>query len=268
MTVAFVLANCRHGAMIVNHFDFNTTWNDQVYGVGAQILHKREYEPKEVDFIRGLLELRRKHFGDGVVMMDCGANIGVHTVEAADLMQGWGSVVAVEAQERIFYALCGNISIHNCFNAKAIWGAIYSEGNAYIEAPEPKYTQAGSFGSFELRDSVGREKIGQDIDYSKPSALIPTFTIDELAGDRRIDLLKIDIEGMEIDALQGAAETLRTRRPIVIIETVKSDKNAITELLGRYGYEIKPFGMNVIAVHHSDPVKANIQVTYHKQAAA
>ena len=63
--------------------------------------------------------LRRRFHGDGVVAIDCGANIGVHTVEWAIAMTGWGSVVAIEAQERIYYALAGNIAINNCFNAIA-----------------------------------------------------------------------------------------------------------------------------------------------------
>jgi FkbM family methyltransferase len=59
-----------------------------------------------------------------VVALDCGANIGVHSVEWARLMKDWGSVIAVEAQERVFYALAGNLTLQNCFNARAIWAAV------------------------------------------------------------------------------------------------------------------------------------------------
>jgi FkbM family methyltransferase len=93
-----------------------------------------------------LLELRPNHNGDGVVAIDCGANIGVHTVEWAIAMTGWGSVVSIEAQERIYYALVGNIAINNCFNAIAMHGAVSVEaGNMKI--PMPNYTAASSFGS-------------------------------------------------------------------------------------------------------------------------
>ena len=71
-----------------------------------------------------LLTQRRQHFGDGVVVVDCGANIGVHTVAWAKGMTGWGQVLAIEAQERIFYALAGNITINNCFNARAFNAAV------------------------------------------------------------------------------------------------------------------------------------------------
>ena len=68
----------------------------------------------------GALHRRRQYFGDGVVLVDCGANIGVHTVECAVEMTGWGSVLAIAAQERLYYALAGNIALNNCFNARAL----------------------------------------------------------------------------------------------------------------------------------------------------
>ena len=49
--------------------------------------------------------------GDGVVAVDGGANIGVHTIEWATAMTGWGSVIAIEPQERIYYALAGTLWI-------------------------------------------------------------------------------------------------------------------------------------------------------------
>jgi FkbM family methyltransferase len=60
------------------------------------------------------------------VAIDCGANIGVHTTQWARLMTGWGRVVAFEPQERIYYALAGNIAINNCFNVRAIHAAVPS----------------------------------------------------------------------------------------------------------------------------------------------
>jgi hypothetical protein len=43
-----------------------------------------------VALLKPLLVLRREHFKDGVVALDCGANIGVHAVEWGRLMLGWG----------------------------------------------------------------------------------------------------------------------------------------------------------------------------------
>ncbi len=105
----FILAASDHGPMIVSWLDMVETMPGAPYGVGAQILHRGVYEPIEINAILELLAVRRQHFGDGLLAIDCGAHIGVHTIGWAKLMTGWGSVLAIEAQERLCYALAGNI---------------------------------------------------------------------------------------------------------------------------------------------------------------
>src|SRR5215467_1719103 len=99
--LAFVVAATNHGTMIVNRFDYRMIGPDKGYGVGHQLLETASFDPGEVDVLLRLLGWRRRYFGDGVLAVDCGANVGVHTIEWAKRMTGWGSVVAIEAQERI-----------------------------------------------------------------------------------------------------------------------------------------------------------------------
>ena len=122
--IAFVLAASDHGTMIVNRFDYRMVDERSGIGVGFQILEGGSFDAQEVDLAMSLLGLRRQYFGDGVLALDCGANIGVHTIEWAKRMSGWGQVIAIEPQERLFYALAGNIAINNCFNARAFHAAV------------------------------------------------------------------------------------------------------------------------------------------------
>jgi len=257
-SVAFCLVSSVHGPMIINRFDYNHITTGDFYGVGAQIMENGAYDPRDVVMLKQLLLCRRDHFGDGVVAIDGGANIGVHSVEWARLMKGWGSVLAIEAQERIYYALCGNLALQNCFNARAILGAIASEAGE-LSFPEPDYTQQGSFGSFELRPRVGGEFIGQPIDYGKPTVTVRTLSLDSL-DLKRVDLIKLDLEGMEPEGLSGALETVKRCKPIMFVETIKSDKGLIADVLREHGYEVIPHGMNVLAVHKSDPTLKNVTV--------
>src|SRR5450432_1229159 len=127
--LAFVLAASDHGTMIVSRLDYRMVSPTQGFGVGFQILERGAFDAGEVSIALSVLELRRQYFKDGVLAIDCGANIGVHTIEWAKRMTGWGSVLSIEAQERIYYALAGNIAINNCFNAIAIHAAVSSEGD-------------------------------------------------------------------------------------------------------------------------------------------
>jgi hypothetical protein len=70
---------------------------------------------------------------------------------------------------------------------------------------------------------------------------------------------------MEVEALAGAKGTIERCKPILFIETIKSDKALISEALGGEGYRLLPHGMNTLAVHRDDPTMENIAVQ--KEAA-
>jgi FkbM family methyltransferase len=258
--IAFVVTATDHGTMIVHRLDYRMVSQEQGYGVGFQLLETSSFDVPEVDLALSLLDLRRQYFGDGVVAIDCGANIGVHTVEWARKMSGWGQVLAIEAQERIFYALAGNIAINNCFNARAIHAAVAAHVGT-MRIPVPNYLIAGSFGSLELKQKSTTEFIGQPIDYSESDLSdIRTMTLDSMQP-ARIDLIKIDVEGMEFEALEGAQSSLSRCKPVMIVEKLKADEQALRQVLERQGFRLFPVGINMLAVHETDPTLKHIQQT-------
>jgi len=255
----FVLASSNHGTMIVNRNDYHMIGPDRGFGVGHQILSTASFDQSEVDLALILLRLRQYHWGDGVFGLDCGANIGVHTIEWAKAMTGWGEVLAFEAQERVFYALAGNIAINNCLNASARHAAVGATCGT-LNIPEPDYLVPSSFGSLELRQRENNEFIGQKIDYSdallKPVDMV---SIDSLKL-RRVDLIKIDVEGMEMEVLDGAVATVARCRPVLLVEVIKSDRTALETALAGAGYATMNFGLNLLALHRDDPLSASITV--------
>ena len=85
------------------------------------------------------------------------------------------------------------------------------------------------------------------------------IAIDDLKLNR-VDLIKIDIEGMEIQALHGALETIERGKPLMLIEHIKTNVDNITNFLSNYGYKIYPMGINIFAIHESDPIADQIKV--------
>jgi FkbM family methyltransferase len=250
--ISFVLASSDHGTLIVNRLDYHKPDPASGYGVGYDILEHSSFEASEIDACMAILNLKREQSGDGVVAIDCGANIGTHTIDWARRMTGWGSVIAIEAQERIFYALAGNIAINNCLNVRAINAAV-AEKDGLMEIPMPDYGSPASFGSLELKKRPGNEFIGQEVRYEGSSlATVRTLTLDSL-NLARVDLIKIDVEGMELEVLQGASKTIQKSKPILLAETIKVDHIKLREVLEGSGYQVVTMKQNFLAAHKTDP---------------
>lgn len=250
----FVLVSTEYGTMIVNRLDYRALAGGGYCGVGYGLLNNEvDIADDDILLMKHLLDFKRKVLGDGVVMLDAGANIGVYALACAQHMRSWGRVVAVEAQERIYYALAGNMTINNCFNAQAIWAALSNKVST-MKMPVPNYLEPASFGSLELEFTGHNEFIGQTIDYSEDNMVeVQTKTIDSL-NLGRVDFIKMDVEGMELKALEGGRETIRAYKPFMFIEHIKVDQQAFACFLEEYDYIGKEFGMNTLAFHKDDKI--------------
>lgn len=250
-SLPFVLLSTDHGTIITSRLD----WQE---GYGNMLFDRGSYEPFQIGCILDLLDLRRKHYGDGVFALDCGAHIGIQTVEWARHMTGWGHVVAFEAQQRLFYAVAGNIAINNCFNAEAYNLAI-ADRPGVLTIPALDYFKTARFGGLELKPTGRTENIGQAYEYGASSNVqVHAASIDSM-DLARVDLIKLDIEGMEIDGLRGAAKMLANQKPILVLEIIKSDVNALGALLMEAGYKLYRLGnIDMLAVHADDKCAGEI----------
>lgn len=253
---AFILTNTRHGAMLVNRFDhMDHSEPGYAFGVGGELLQMCEYHSSECNALGNLMVMRRNNYGPGVVVLDVGANIGAHTCRWARALEGWGEVHAFEAQERVFYALAGNLTLGNHFNAHAYHTAVGSR-NGRLGIPTMNHAAPGNFGGLHLRPTDSAP--GQRVSYTEGLEDVALTTIDRLALPR-VDVIKLDVEGMEVEVLAGAAKTIDACRPVVYAEHNIAGLDNIKFVLPGYVFMEPLGGADVLCIHGEDPILETIR---------
>lgn len=153
----------------------------------------------------------KAHLPPDGTFIDIGANIGSFTLVAAKIAKR-GEVHAFEPSAHHFARLSNNVALNHFSNVHLNrQGLSDKPGTATLFLPNAKGAMNNS-GAASLYSSGSDMQVREDIEL---------ITLDDYVsshGIERIDVIKIDIEGAEYDALKGARNTLRKLRPIVLAE--------------------------------------------------
>ena len=204
------LVRGRHGYFLFNRND--------VY-IGRSLALYGEYSEHEV-----LLFDQICRAGD--VVVEVGANIGTHTVPLARRVGPAGRVHAFEPQPVVFQTLCANIALNSLLNVHCHNAAAGVQAGV-LQVPPLAYDQPGNFGGVSLTDR------GEGVP-------VPVVKLDDALGNlARLTLLKVDVEGMELAVLQGAAGLIRRLRPVLYVENDRADRSAaLMRAMRQLGYRL------------------------------
>jgi FkbM family methyltransferase len=193
-------------------------------------------EPETIDWIDG--------FEVPCTFWDIGANVGSYALYAA--LRPGVSTLAFEPSPASYAALCRNVEANRTGDrVQALCVALSSQtrlGSLNMSATNP----GNSFNSFESTEDC----FGRPLAISFKQSTIG-FSIDEFR--RLFDLappsyLKIDVDGVEEQILDGAAETLpdpALRSVLIELEDTHTARNArIVERLERAGFDLSLWGRN------------------------
>ncbi len=189
---SLALKRCRHGAMLYPKADLYVGRSLDLYG---------EFSEAEARFLAGLLN-------PGDLAIDAGANIGALTAVMARAVAPGGIVLAFEPQRILFQILCANLSLNEIDNVHPRQAALGAEPGV-TRVPFIDYGRQDNFGGVSMGAAQGEA--------------VRVETIDALRL-RRLALLKADVEGMEAELLQGAAETIGRLRPLLYVEADRKDR--------------------------------------------
>ena len=96
-------------------------------------------------------------------------------------------------------------------------------------------------------DITGGKGKGTMFNYSSNEKTINTKKLDDFAFDR-IDILKIDVEGFELEVLKGSEKTIKRLKPKIILETHSRElRRKCDDFLKKLGYHLKVEGRTALS---------------------
>lgn len=150
------------------------------------------------------------------VAIQAGGNVGIWPAALAAIFD---AVYTAEPDDENFACLCANVTERNVYKFQCGFG--------FIQQTSSLNEKSGNCGA----------------GYIEGSGNIPILKIDDLHLSN-VDLIALDVEGMEFPALLGAVHTIQNYRPVILVEEKQLgrrygyDDEGIGRWLTEHGYEI------------------------------
>ena len=209
ITIGFnTLSKCRHGWML-----YHTA--DQFIGRGLR---------KYGEFSEGEVALFRQLLHRGNLVVEAGANFGAHTVAMAKMVWDQGVIIAFEPQRLVFQAMVANVALNSLANVITVQAGLGAYQGS-IKVPVLNPAKGHNFGGF----SIGNHNAGEEV---------PVKTIDSL-NLNHCRLIKVDVEGMECEVLEGARNTITRLRPLLYVENDRTEHSQrLIAMIQSFGYKL------------------------------
>lgn len=189
---------CRRGGLM---------WQlDLREGIDFSIFLLGSFEPSTGRAYRAMLP-------QGSTVIDIGANIGAHTLPLADCVGATGRVIAVEPTRYAFERLQQHIELNPRLATRITPIQAMLMGNrdaALADAIESSWPLTSTKDTHAGHGGLAKSTIGAAV-----------TTLDAIVADHalsRIDLIKLDVDGYEVEVLRGARETLARFAPTIVFE--------------------------------------------------
>lgn len=173
--------------------------------IGRSLKHYGEYCQTEVDLII-------QHTNANSFVLDIGANIGTHCIPVSKHVK---RVIAFEPDEHNFDLLVKNCAETGCKNITTNRMALGHD----------TYYGSTSF-------DYGKTKMSSGTD-------VIVTALDNIKGFPSVDFIKIDVEGMEPEVLEGAGGTISYYKPHLLIEMQeRSNYQTVFDFLSKHQYNV------------------------------
>ena len=188
--------------LIVKIYDFYLFSDNKKTKASYSILQKCDFFDKaEINFIK---EVSKK---SSIFLIDCGSNFGFYSLFVCSLSNK-NKVISIEASPDTFKEFKNNIDLNKFNNIKYFNKAVSHVDNAIVELKESEKDWESSVMSsdYKVINSIKIDTITLD-----------TVLREEILNEETL-IIKIDVEGSDLDVLAGAKKVIQQYKPIIIIE--------------------------------------------------
>src|SRR4030065_750731 len=214
--------------------------NARDVGVAPFLLEWGFYEKYETELFKRLVK-------KGMVVVDIGANIGYYTLLAAHLVGDEGKVFAFEPDPYNYNLLCKNIEVNGYRNVIPVRKAVFSK--------------SGETKLFLDKSNLGGHSLSEANVDKGASITVEVTSLDDYFKNKdcEIDVIKMDVQGSEMDVLEGMTNTINRNDDLKIITEfwpmgLRNSGSSPTGFLNKlveYGFALYQIGQYV------EPINAN-----------
>ncbi|MEP7072236.1 MAG: FkbM family methyltransferase [Verrucomicrobiota bacterium] len=204
-----VVYQTRHG-LLCHHA------HDQLIGRSLRLYG--EWAEEEIYLLSSLIP-------SGGVVLDLGANIGTHALAFGRLVGPDGYVLAIDAQEEAFRLLVLNLGLNDLAQVHSLRAVLGQQSSLQFLPVVRRWEGSNlAISNFSSPDHLK----GDETSVRLP---VPHLCVDDL-NLPRCDLIKIDVEAMELEVLSGATATMERHRPAIYFE--QTSARNFTQIYGLF----------------------------------
>jgi FkbM family methyltransferase len=217
-------------------------WADRVDFIGNQVYWRgwTGHEPEVLPLFYLLAERSN-------LILDVGANMGLYSL-VASYANPTSSIFAFEPHPGARQQFSTNVRLNGRTNVEIVPYAVTNlSGHQLLYCPEMPLQ------SIPITSSLSREFIAAPSQTACTSLPVETTTIDQFCDQRgivRIDLVKLDIEGLEPTAIVGMHKTIERSQPHIFLEIIagKGTDGRLYQLARQFGYNV--FALDFDGAHY------------------
>jgi len=167
-------------------------------------MYSEIYELLMEQYVMGIYE-QNYYLQEGDTVVDIGAGWGVNTVDFSRKVGNRGKVIAIEPNEKSLVILKENLKLNQCINVEVVAKGVWDRQDIL---------------PFQIKERMAGNSLLSIGDKPTKIKKVQVDTVDNILnelGVGEVDLLKMDIEGAEIKALEGMSRILGKNGVRVVI---------------------------------------------------